>query len=341
MSSEINCHLMRISIAMCTYNGAQYVQRQLDSLAGQTCSPYELVVCDDGSTDATLGLIESFAQNVTFPVRIFKNERNLGSTKNFEKAIGICNGDLIALSDQDDEWYPDKLARMHRLFEELPEALAAFSDGDIIDDDSAFAGRKLWRSANFSPGKKVPHVDTGIVSTLFRLDYIATGATMVFRSEFRGQFTPIPGSWPQDAWIAWISALRGGLAPLPAATIRYRVHKRQQIGVAPPSLVDQLALAGKNAVYFRLVAERLKDLQLYLQQHREDRQLAKFIPDLNAKICHLEDRASLTGSVLHRARWILQSWREYQRYARGTIAMVSDALVVSGGKAQGEAEQNT
>ena len=122
---------------MCTYNGAQFLQKQLDTFASQTYPPYELIVCDDGSTDATLALTESFARKVPFPVRIFKNERNLGSTRNFEKAIGICDGDLVALSDQDDEWYPDKLARMHRLFEELPEALAAFSNADIIDDDSA------------------------------------------------------------------------------------------------------------------------------------------------------------------------------------------------------------
>ena len=208
-----------------------------------------------------MGLIESFAENVTFPVRIFKNERNLGSTQNFQKAIAICNGDLIALSDQDDEWYPDKLARMHRLFEELPEALAAFSDGDMIDDAPHSPDETVEERLFLLPQKTFPHVDTGSYRLCLRLDYIATGATMVFRSEFRGQFIPFPGSWASRCLDLMDSALRGGLAPLPAATIRYRVHKRQQIGVAPPSLADQLALAGKNAVYFRLVAERLKDLQ--------------------------------------------------------------------------------
>src|ERR1700730_3772004 len=323
---------MRISIAMCTYNGAQYLQKQLDSFASQTYPAYELIVCDDGSTDDTLALIESFGGKVAFTVRVFKNQLNLGAPRNFEKAIGICVGDLIALSDQDDEWYPDKLARMHRLFEELPEALAAFSNADVIEEGSVFAGRKLWRSidVDFSPREKVAYVYTGMVSLLFKLDYVATGATMVFRSKLRDQFVPIPGSWPHDAWIAWISALRDGLVAFPAATIRYRVHARQQIGLAPPSLADQIAIARKNAVIFRLMASRLKDLQLYLQQHRDDKELAKFIPDLNAKIQHLEGRASLTGSVFHRALWVLRSWREYQRYARGPKAMVIDAFIVSG-----------
>jgi glycosyltransferase involved in cell wall biosynthesis len=321
---------MRISIAMCTYNGAQYLQKQLDSFASQTYPPYELIVCDDESTDATLALIESFAEKVPFPIRIFKNERNLGSTKNFEQAIGLCDGDLIALSDQDDEWYPDKLARMHRLFEELPEALAAFSDADIIDERSVPVGRGLWKSLFFTPVKRVPHLDTEIVSSLFRLNHIATGATMVFRSDLRSQFMPIPDAWVHDAWIAWISALRGGLASLPAATIRYRIHTRQQIGLAPSSIGKHVAVAKKNAILFRLIAKRLKGLRLYLEQHKEDNQLARLIPEVDAKIRHLEGRASLSGSALQRARWILLSWREYQRYARGPISMVSDAFIVSG-----------
>jgi glycosyltransferase involved in cell wall biosynthesis len=331
---------MRISIAMCTYNGAQYLQKQLDTFASQSHPPCELIVCDDGSTDATLALIESFAAQATFPVRIYKNERNLGSTRNFQKAIALCEGDLIALSDQDDEWYPNKLAEMHRLFEEFPKALAAFSDADVIDERSAPVGRKLWKSLFFTPAKYTPHVDAGIVSTLFKLNYIATGATMVFRSDFRSQFIPIPDSWVHDAWISWIAALRGGLAPYPAATIRYRIHTQQQIGLAPPSLSEHVAVARKNEAYFRTAATRLKDLRLYLEQHKDDNQLANFIPELDAKIRHIEGRASLTGSALHRARWILRQWRQYQRYARGPIAMLSDAFIVSGKKAPGNAGQN-
>jgi hypothetical protein len=324
---------MRISIAMCTYNGGRYLQRQLDSFAAQTHPPFELIVCDDGSTDGSLLLVESFAGKVAFPVRIFKNERNLGSTKNFEKAIRLCEGELIALSDQDDEWYPDKLERMHRLFEELPEALASFGDAEIIDDDSVAVGRRLWKTVYFTPARQYPYVDGDIVLTLLRLDYIATGATMVFRSELRERFLPIPESWVHDAWISWVSALLGGLAPLPSPTIGYRVHTEQQIGVAPPLLRDRLAIARKNAATFRLIATRLKDLRLYLELHREDPQLAKRIPEFDAKIRHMEGRVSLNGSALRRIGWILRSWREYQRFSRGPLAMVSDALVMKEEKA--------
>jgi hypothetical protein len=103
--------------------------------------------------------------------------------------------------------------------------------------------------------------------------------------------------------------------------------------------MDRLAMARKKAVSFRLIAKRLKLLQLYLQQRSEDKQLAKFIPDIDQKIRHLEGRASLAG--LHRLRWILRSWREYQRYARGPIAMLLDAFIVSAEKvSNGEVSSN-
>lgn len=318
---------MRISIALCTYNGAQYLQQQLDSFASQTYAPFELVVCDDDSTDATLALIDQFARKVGFPVRIFRNKCTLGSTKNFERAIGICEGDLIALSDQDDEWYPDKLASMHRLFEGLPEALVAFSDADLIDDRSVSSGRRLWKCVYYSPAKRTSHVDPGIMSVLFRAN-VVTGATVVFRSRFRDEFLPIPDSWIHDGWIAWIAALHGGLAVLPAAKIRYRIHSRQQVGLISPS--KRLAHAKKNGlVEIRSLIKQFYDLRQYLERADESHRLKKFIPGVEGKIHHLEGRAALSESFLHRVCWILKSWREYQSYARGPISMLKDSFFVS------------
>ena len=99
----------RFSVAMCTYNGARFVAEQLESVAAQTRPPSELVVCDDRSTDGTARLVEQFAARAPFPVRLFVNERNLGSTANFGRAVTLAEGDLVALCDQDDVWRPEKL----------------------------------------------------------------------------------------------------------------------------------------------------------------------------------------------------------------------------------------
>ena len=92
----------RLSIAMCTYNGARFLSEQLESIAVQTRLPDELIVCDDRSTDGSVEIIRNFALHAPFEIRLEINTNNLGSTKNFEKAIGLCKGEIIALADQDD-----------------------------------------------------------------------------------------------------------------------------------------------------------------------------------------------------------------------------------------------
>ena len=81
---------------MATYNGRQHIRRQLDSLAAQTLIPAELVITDDGSDDDTISVVEEFAKNAPFAVKVFRNEARLGYRKNFMRAASLCQSDLIA-----------------------------------------------------------------------------------------------------------------------------------------------------------------------------------------------------------------------------------------------------
>ena len=103
--------MMTVSVAMATFNGARFLEPQLESLACQRRVPDELVVCDDGSTDATTEILESFRRRAPFAVRVTRNERHLGWMENFVIALGGCQGEIVAWCDQDDIWHPDKLAR--------------------------------------------------------------------------------------------------------------------------------------------------------------------------------------------------------------------------------------
>ena len=96
---------MKISIAMTAFNGAKYINEQLNSFASQTRLPDEVVVCDDISSDDTFEILDNFARSAPFKMIVVRNNKNLGYTKNFEKALSLCSGDLIFLSDQDDIWY--------------------------------------------------------------------------------------------------------------------------------------------------------------------------------------------------------------------------------------------
>ena len=74
---------VNISVAMATFNGKKFILDQLESIRKQTVLPCELVVCDDGSTDGTIDIIEKFSKSAPFPVRWYLNENNLGYADNF------------------------------------------------------------------------------------------------------------------------------------------------------------------------------------------------------------------------------------------------------------------
>ena len=96
---------LKISIVLCTYNGAAYLREQLDSLRAQTLPFYELVVQDDGSTDGTWELLEDYRrQHSDCRIRLFRNPQRLGYNRNFLTAVQRAEGDCIACCDQDDIW---------------------------------------------------------------------------------------------------------------------------------------------------------------------------------------------------------------------------------------------
>ena len=90
-----------ISIAMTSYNGEKYIREQLDSILTQTYGNFELIICDDRSKDSTVEIIKDYCIKDS-RIKLYVNEKNLGFKKNFEKAISLCKGEYIALSDQDD-----------------------------------------------------------------------------------------------------------------------------------------------------------------------------------------------------------------------------------------------
>jgi len=99
-----------VSVVMCTYNGAQYLREQLDSLMGQTYPLHEIIIQDDGSTDETVDIIKSYC-DVTpdVHIRLYVNKVRMGSTPNFYNAMRKATGNFIAICDQDDIWEPCKV----------------------------------------------------------------------------------------------------------------------------------------------------------------------------------------------------------------------------------------
>lgn len=178
---------MRISIAMATYNGAKYLQEQLDSLLLQTHLPDELVICDDNSTDDTQAIIKRFAMHAPFQVKIFRNERNIGYTKNFSKAIERCTGDIIFMCDQDDLWDELKLEIIMKLYSESPDIMMICNDARISTEDMNDTGLSVIGQI-LSSGTKID-------------DYFAMGCCTSFHRDLLSVILPVPSDVAYDSWI--------------------------------------------------------------------------------------------------------------------------------------------
>lgn len=296
---------MRISVSLCTYNGASFLAEQLASIAAQTRLPDEVVICDDISADESIRVVSAFSSSCSFPVRIHRNSINLGSCKNFEQAIGLCTGDLIALSDQDDIWHPEKLARIEAAFADSPGLGALFSDANLIDETGASLHRTLWESVGFS--KRLRNaVRSGNGFDALLLGNFVTGATLAFRADWNRLLLPIPAGWVHDHWIALLLAAVSRIDFVDEPLISYRSHPSQERGVKERNICELWQrfanLHGSDYSKAALLREGLADHLQCFDPQRFARQISK----CEAMAIHLKRRAALPPARLFRVPMIVK-----------------------------------
>ena len=223
---------MTISVAMCTYNGAKYIQEQLDSILHQTKSVDEIVICDDGSTDGTIEIIENISAHAPTNIHVYINETNMGVQRNFEKAIALCHGDLVFLSDQDDVWQIDKVEKILVWFQNNPTKDVVFSDAYIIDEKGMLIPKdRLWRHVEFSNRERF-WFDFGLGLEVFLHGQIATGATMALRNPHKKLILALPDkSIYQDEVIAGTALAKNSMGYISEPLMSYRLHDSQSCGL--------------------------------------------------------------------------------------------------------------
>lgn len=185
---------MKVSIAMATYNGAQYLQEQLNSFKDQTRLPDELIITDDCSTDETEQIISEFAKTAPFKVIFSRNEKNLGYCGNFNAALMKTSGDLVFLSDQDDVWFPEKIEYMVALSNKNPKYLILMNNSELTD------GYLTTTGLNSIEQFKSVGLDTS---------YFTMGCCSAVRRELINICLPIPSGF--KAHDDWLSAFANGL----------------------------------------------------------------------------------------------------------------------------------
>jgi glycosyltransferase involved in cell wall biosynthesis len=314
---------LRISVALCTCEGERFLREQLESIRSQTRAPDEIVICDDVSGDGTAEIVERFAGESPFPVRFLRNERRLGSTKNFEKTIGLCAGDVIALSDQDDVWLHGKLSRIEDIFSGDPAIGAVFTDGEVVDEALRPLGYGLWQAHRPNRFQKIRLRNGNVFGALLNHNLV-TGATMAFRSRFLPLLLPIPEEWVHDGWIALLVAAVAKVEAVPEPWIRYRRHERQQIGAERAGFEGRIVAAKKTGAEEYLgMAQRYEEV---LDRLRSVGEVSPVIlRNTEGKIAHLTYRAERSrkeGSPVRIAKELLSS--RYRRYSDGWKSALKD-----------------
>ena len=232
-----------VSIALATWQGARFIDDQLESLARQTRPPNQLVVSDDGSTDDTCARVEAFAQEVDFEVQLVRNCDRALTTLNFERAVERCTGDIIFFADQDDIWRPKKLERMVDVFDRRPATGGLFCNGGVVDDDRNPLGYDLWEAQGFHLGEQ-EMVRSGDAAMVFLRHVVAAGNTFAFRGRFKPLLLPFPQLRSvHDAWVAFMVAAVSDFEILDEDLVEYRLHQGNQFGLALLDLRAQIEKA--------------------------------------------------------------------------------------------------
>lgn len=321
--------LPKLSIALCTYNGERFLLEQLNSLSAQSRLPDELVVCDDGSSDRTLDILRRFSERAEFPVYIHQNMMHLGPSKNFEKAISLCKGNMIALCDQDDVWFQNKLKCSLQYLLDDSSALAVFSDGVVVDSLLHPLGYTLWKRMGFNRRAREKVINGDALEVLLKR-FTVTGSTLTIKRRLLECVLPIPEGWMHDAWIALVAASMDGLRLIPAELLLYRQHDANAIGAASRGLVARCkeALQLNRSAYYAGEFLRYK-VALSRVSHFSSYCRSDSIDSLAAKLGHLENRACLPAKRLYRVPYIIRELIRfgYKRYSVSWQVAVMDFLM--------------
>ena len=256
-----------ISIAMATYNGEKYLKEQLDSIYSQTHKNIEVIVTDDCSTDKTVEVLEQYSKS--HGLKYFVNEQNLGFVKNFEKAASLCQGEYIALSDQDDIWLPHKLTS---LVQNIGDNILACSDAKLIDENNI-----VIAESQFEYSKRPKNIKLTFYKLMFR-NYI-WGCTILMKKEILKKAHPIPlGAESHDQWYGLIASSLGGIYIHKEPLMLYRQHVENHFGAkrhTRVSIINKILLM-INPEHFKKRVMEGKEKSERLKVYRDSNKFSNF-----------------------------------------------------------------
>lgn len=319
----------RVSVALCTRNGARYVERQVSSILAQTHPVAEIVLSDDDSSDDTVALVKRTVDAASADARpelvVLRNAPALGIAQNFTRATLHAASPVVAFADQDDIWHTYKVATLLEALDD--SALLVHSDARLVDGSGASLGRTLFESLDVGPRELRELAGDLAFACLLRRNLV-TGATMMVRRDFVEAAAPVPPGWLHDEWVAILAAARGGTRTVPRSLIDYRQHGANVVGASAPGLRAKARRSLRPLrAHTRLQAQRAR----YLLERLEslDPPVARDRLDLVHGLLEHESRRSAYPALqIARVPAVLRAeWRgDYRRFGRGALDAARDVL---------------
>lgn len=219
---------MKTSVVISSYNGELYILEQLKSILGQSLQPDEVLIVDDGSLDSTVEIVSNFIKDneIEDHWKLCVNEINKGWKRNFMEAFHKVSGDIVFSCDQDDIWDKDKIKKMVKCFEDMPEIEVLTSNfAPFVKEGESIRYLKNGLTPKTVGVSLKNYVERARANNMV-LHTFVPGCTMAFRPSIlqKADMIWMP-DWAHDSIISNVSKLRGTYYFLNEPLILYRRHE--------------------------------------------------------------------------------------------------------------------
>lgn len=223
---------------MPVYNGEKYIKEAIDSILAQTFKDFELIICDNASTDNTQAICESFQDN---RIKYFRNTENMGAAWNYNHAEDLACGEYFKWAAHDDVLAPEFLAECVDALDSHPNAVMAYTWIEKIDAHGQSLG--IHRD-NLATSAKMPSIR---YSSLILKDHYCVCFFGLIRKE-KLQGTARHGNYNSaDRVFLAHMGLRGKLYEIPKNLFYWRRHPEQSLLMTKDRYAYALWFDPKNA----------------------------------------------------------------------------------------------
>ena len=306
---------MTVSVCMGTYNGETYIEQQLNTILRQTKAPEEVILCDDGSTDNTVSIIDRFIRKngLDGKWKLYRNKINKGYPSNFYYACSLCNEEIVFLADQDDIWKNDKIEKMCRVMEKNPGAKSVCCKFNLMDEKEQEIHSIMAPTHAHETGevRNVP-----VEEIFYKCQW--PGMVMAYRRDWYESWTKGNYQIPHDFLIAARAAEEGGFFQLDETLAYHRRHDHNTGG--EEHHIRKLLNRDRK---LKEIRDYLQILQQFLKEEVLATHTAKLLLNRKTTVMQQREAALQSGRI---SAVIKNAWKN-RKYVRLATA-VCDVIIV-------------